>query len=656
MNENISKEDYALPVIQIAGVNRALSFRPDTIDFRDLMYVPSLIEVPPIRKVEDYMKHEVPVLDQGQEGACTGFGLATVANYLLRARTIMPDTSGVSPRMLYEMARRYDEWPGEDYDGSSARGAMKGWHKHGVCAESLWPYDASVKDSVLTSQRALDALQRPLGAYFRVNHKDLVSMHAAITEVGVLYAAAMVHEGWSAVGSDGVIPTSKRVLGGHAFAIVGYDSTGFWIQNSWGEGWGWNGFGRISYGDWLENGVDVWVARLGVPIIHNAANEMTLPASAILSISRFNQWADLRNHVISIGNEGRLYKRGEFATREEDIERIIENFEKVSRGWSERRLLVYAHGGLVSQRDTVEKLLRFQSLLLANQIYPVFISWRTDVVSTIVNIIRDAFGMIRPEGSLDDFRGFLFDRLDQSIEIIARLPGKAMWDEMKENALKASSSKNGGMRFLVSKLLRICTKDSVDIHIASHSAGAIILGPFVNMLVARRSADSSFSIRAGELPLSVKTCTLLAPACTIDFFRHNYLSLLKRGSIEDISIYTMSDEAERRDDCLKIYNKSLLYLVSNSFEERFRQFGPAVCGDSVGYGEPILGMERYIECDSEISNLIRENPSFHHVVAGQSIDDGGHLLSQTEHHGDFDNDLATLRSLVARILGIFAGD
>ena len=45
--------------------------------------------------------------------------------------------------MLYELARRYDEWPGENYAGSSARGAMKGWHKHGVCAETMWPSHAT---------------------------------------------------------------------------------------------------------------------------------------------------------------------------------------------------------------------------------------------------------------------------------------------------------------------------------------------------------------------------------------------------------------------------------------------------------------------------------------------------------------------------------
>ena len=55
-------------------------------------------------------------------------------------------------------------------------------------------------------------------------------------------------------------------MGGHAFAIVGYDRHGFWIQNSWGPDWGSGGLARVSYADWLENGTDIWVARLGAPV------------------------------------------------------------------------------------------------------------------------------------------------------------------------------------------------------------------------------------------------------------------------------------------------------------------------------------------------------------------------------------------------------
>ena len=216
--------------------SRTLDALPDTLDFRDRMFEPTLVEVPLRIPLEEYRRWLVPVLDQGSEGACTGFGLATVAHYPLRRRAVDPDPAAVSPRMFYEMAKRYDEWPGERYAGSSARGAMKGWHKHGVCSEEAWPYrPSSRRVSALDQARAADAVRRPLGAYYRVNHRDLVAMHAAISEVGVLYATAIVHDGWDRVEADGQVPYDPGVAprGGHAFAIVAYDEAGLWLQNSW---------------------------------------------------------------------------------------------------------------------------------------------------------------------------------------------------------------------------------------------------------------------------------------------------------------------------------------------------------------------------------------------------------------------------------------
>jgi hypothetical protein len=112
----------------------------DPLDLRDLMYEGSLVELP--RWIDNHGK--VPfLLDQGNEGACTGFGLAAVVNYLMHNRAgaeFLVEDEGASARMLYETAKRYDEWEGANYDGSSIRGAMKGWHKHGVCSEKTWPY------------------------------------------------------------------------------------------------------------------------------------------------------------------------------------------------------------------------------------------------------------------------------------------------------------------------------------------------------------------------------------------------------------------------------------------------------------------------------------------------------------------------------------
>ncbi len=89
-----------------AKLKSTLNALPDSIDIRDWVYQPSLLPVPPVL----VNCHRVPeTLDQGQEGACTGFALAAVANFLLHNQG---KGRRVSPRMLYEMARRYDEWPG----------------------------------------------------------------------------------------------------------------------------------------------------------------------------------------------------------------------------------------------------------------------------------------------------------------------------------------------------------------------------------------------------------------------------------------------------------------------------------------------------------------------------------------------------------------
>src|SRR5919106_6093465 len=129
------------------ATKRTLDARRDVLDFRDRMYQTALVEVPTHVDLEDYKRVGAPILDQGREGACTGFGLATVANYLLRKRKVLPDDTPVSARMFYEMAKRFDEWRGEDYEGSSARGAMKGWHKYGVCSDQAWPYEVGIEDA-----------------------------------------------------------------------------------------------------------------------------------------------------------------------------------------------------------------------------------------------------------------------------------------------------------------------------------------------------------------------------------------------------------------------------------------------------------------------------------------------------------------------------
>jgi hypothetical protein len=274
--------------------DRVLDVRKDRLDLRDREYRPLLKslpkEYPNINDIDDIVKCYRAinmVLDQGNEGKCTGYALATVINYLLWRDSIKDrymdflenplgfEIKKVSEQMLFNLARIYDEWDGEDYEGSSCRGAMKGWNKHGVCEQSCWEVYKDKPDSGWD----IEARERPLGAYYRVGSNSISDMQSALCEVGALYVSASIHDGWWKLKdykSDKKtrnilvdIPTIEYELfpkGNHAFVILGYTRSGFVVQNSWGTSWGSGGFAILSYKDWLENGMDVWVAVIGVPI------------------------------------------------------------------------------------------------------------------------------------------------------------------------------------------------------------------------------------------------------------------------------------------------------------------------------------------------------------------------------------------------------
>jgi hypothetical protein len=622
-----------------------LDARPDTIDFRDKMYVPTLVEVPTRIELEDYQAYQVPILNQYQEGACTGFGLATVANYLLRRRKITPDPTPISPRMFYEMAKRYDEWPGKDYQGSSARGAMKGWHKHGVCSAQAWPYTPGSVDRVLTNERASDALRRPLGAYFRVNHKDLVAMHSALAEVGILYTTSNVHEGWEKTGPDGLIPYKPgfKIVGGHAFAIVAYNEYGLWLQNSWGETWGKNGFARISYDDWLANGTDMWVARLGVFVSIRTAEATATNTSPGARQSQSYTYSDLRPHIISLDNDGHLKYDGTYGTNESDLEAIFkQDIPRITQGWDKKRIFLYAHGGLVGETGFIQRVAEYRSTLMKVQVYPIAFVWHSDFWSTVTDILQDAVKHRRPEGILGNALDFMLDRLDDTLEPLVRiLNGKILWDEMKENARAATTNSEGGARLTLKHLAELMESDpTVEVHIAGHSAGSIFHAPLVQLFTTQGKIKAGPMKGSTGFGLKITSAALWAPGITVDEFKQTYLPAIQKGSIERFSLFTLSDHAEQGDQCANIYHKSLLYMVSNALEEQ--------------RGQSLLGMEKFVQADPDLMKIFRpptgKGPSADWITAPNEAPEGSLWASRAHSHGDFDDDSYTLESTLARIL------
>ena len=105
---------------------------PDVFDARDLEYRPRL---QPLGNALECRPKDRHVMVQAGN-SCTGHAVAAMANAALAARG---DTAHVSPYMAYALARRYDDFQGDADEGSSLRGALKGWFYHGLLTDSDWP-------------------------------------------------------------------------------------------------------------------------------------------------------------------------------------------------------------------------------------------------------------------------------------------------------------------------------------------------------------------------------------------------------------------------------------------------------------------------------------------------------------------------------------
>lgn len=289
-------------------------------------------------------------------------------------------------------------------------------------------------------------------------------------------------------------------------------------------------------------------------------------------------------------------------------------------------ILLYAHGGLVSESDGLQEAYTALDFFQKNKVYPIFFIWETGFWETVQGLITG-----KEETETRDLIGVADAVRNKTIEYAAHyvLQGPRMWGGMKWDADRSSAQGGAALYFaqgLASFTAGLGEKRSrVRVHASGHSAGAIFHSYLLPVLF--------------ELGLErVDTFHLLAPAIRVDSYQDRLEGLLRSGQIADTTIYTMLKQYELADTCKRIYGHSLLYLIRNALEDKIPT--------------PILGLEECLRADAGLAGQFglagTPNPNTR-ILWSPTTESTGLNATQCICHGGFHNDPATMGSLVRRV-------
>lgn len=186
-------------------------------DERDRLFLMTVPKRAPVSAPDSRIWTARTVLNQEDVPACVGFSWA---GFSLAAPLMFLEHpwTGLS---LYYAAQDYDEWDGNNYDGSSVRGGAAAMLKNGLITEYQWAWTV-----------------------------DVVKVHI-LTRGPVVVGTSWYEEMFEPKEHGGYLVPKGGDYGGHAWLVVGYSKTrnAFRMLNSWGRQWGEEGRAWIRYAD-----------------------------------------------------------------------------------------------------------------------------------------------------------------------------------------------------------------------------------------------------------------------------------------------------------------------------------------------------------------------------------------------------------------------
>lgn len=212
-------------------------------DHRDikLTSVQGTVEIPQVYKTDISM---LPVKDQGIQPACVGHAISQVLQYFNYCET--GKLTEISPRYIYGVSKAIDGYP--EVEGTMPRIGAKVVHDNGGATESVVPNTTNLsKDAYKTIPDRVKADKSAVP--YKVKGYAFPSLSAEDLCQAIYQNKLVTISVEMGDSTTSFIRPGDRGL--HYIVLYGYQilatDTLFFFRNSWGNHWGENGDGVLSY-------------------------------------------------------------------------------------------------------------------------------------------------------------------------------------------------------------------------------------------------------------------------------------------------------------------------------------------------------------------------------------------------------------------------
>ena len=209
-----------------------------------------------------------PISDQLSVGSCVSNSVVDLTEMRLAQK------KKVDPSQIKDLSRLFNYWTARNNEtppcansdnGTRLRLACDSAMRYGLPNEDIYPYDITKVNERPTIMAFRMAVENRIAGFYKLNETGdnlLLQIKQSLSAGSPIAFGTAVADSYRSITDDTVVtPPSSGIIGNHCQVICGWsnEKQAFKIRNSWGIGWGENGYCYMSpsYMTWSGT-MDFW--------------------------------------------------------------------------------------------------------------------------------------------------------------------------------------------------------------------------------------------------------------------------------------------------------------------------------------------------------------------------------------------------------------